>query len=56
MAISVDGQDLVRQVESTVTTPFGSSSTTATYAGWGEPVSIAAPPASQIADLAAASR
>ena len=52
----LDDADLPLRIESSIELSSGPSTSAVSYAGWGEPVSIAAPPASQVTDLAALPR
>lgn len=45
----VDAKDLPRKLVTTVRTPQGEVTSTATYRGWGKPVTIKAPPKSAVA-------
>jgi hypothetical protein len=45
--------DLVRRITSSVTSPTQNATTTITYRGWGEPVAIKVPAASDVTDPSA---
>jgi hypothetical protein len=51
--LTVDAHDLVRRIVSTVTSSMEHATTTITYTGWGKPVTIKAPTASDVADPSA---